>query len=237
VESRIGRWAGLKTNLPLQDIETCFQYTLYHSKIKMEFCDFYFGDKIAPGGYIWMFPKGKNYANVGIGIAGDRAKDKSAKECLDEFVEKTFPGASYLSSVAGSVPSSKVAKKLAGDGVMLAGDAAHQSDPVTGGGILTAMWGGKLSAETAVKAAETGNFSASALSAYTKAWNKKIGEQHNRQYRLKKGIRKLSDDMLNRTAEIIGSLPFEERTLRKIFKTALINEPGLVLDIVKAFLY
>ncbi len=36
--------------------------------VKDAYCDFYLGKEIAPGGYIWVFPKGKNVANVGIGI-------------------------------------------------------------------------------------------------------------------------------------------------------------------------
>lgn len=237
IESRVGRWAGLKTSLPLHDVESCFQYVLHHPKIDVEYCDFYFGDKIAPGGYVWLFPKGEHYANVGLGIAGDRAKEHSAREYLDDFISHHFPGASYLGSVAGAVPSSRVVKKLTADGVMLAGDAAHQADPISGGGILTAMWGGKLAAQTAVKAHGKGDFSAGTLSEYTKAWNERIGKQHDRHYRLKKGIRRLSDDVLNRTAKIVLDLPFEQRTLRKVFQTALVNEPGLMVDIVKAFLY
>ncbi len=236
VESRVGRWAGIDTSLPLHDVESCFQYLLYHPDINVDYCDFYFGDTAAPGGYIWVFPKGKNYANVGIGISGHRAKECSAKDYLDDFVATHFSGASYLSSVAGAVPSSRVLKKLTADNVMVAGDAAHMADPITGGGILTAMWGGRLAGQTAVKALDRGGFSAKALSGYTKAWRERIGKQHDRHYRLKKGIRRLSDDILNRTAEIILDLPFEQRTLRKVFQTALVNQPELMVDIVRVFL-
>ena len=236
VESRVGRWAGLDTDLSLMDIESCFQYTLHHSSIDPEYCDFYFGNEIAPGGYVWIFPKGDHCANVGLGIAGSRAKERSAKEFLDSFISTHFPDASFLSSSAGSVPASKVSKKIVAEGIMLAGDAAHQSDPLTGGGIISAMWGGRYAAETAAKALKKGIFSPKQLNEYTKAWNERNSEEHNRHYRLKKAVHKLSDDILNRTAHIMLVLPFEQRTLRKIFQTALVNEPGLVVDIVKAFL-
>jgi digeranylgeranylglycerophospholipid reductase len=236
VESRVGRWAGLDTDLPLVDIETCFQYTLHHTSIDPEFCDFYFGNNIAPGGYIWVFPKGERWANVGIGISGDNAKHRSAKEFLDIFVEKHFPGASFLSSVAGSVPSGKVPKNIVAEGVMLVGDAAHQSDPLTGSGIISAMWGGRFAGETAAKALEKGDFSVKILEGYVTAWNKRMGEQHAWNYRLKVGVRKLNDDALNHTAQVLSEIPLEERTLGKIFQTALVNELGVMIDIVKAFL-
>ena len=236
VESRIGRWAGLDTDLSLVDIETCFQYTLQHPSIDIEFSDFYFGSEIAPGGYLWIFPKGPQYANVGIGISGAKANNRSPKDLLDHFIAEHFSGASYLSSVAGSVPVGKVLKRIAADGVMLAGDAAHQSDPLTGGGIISAMWGGRLAAQTAANALEKGDFSEKSLNEYAKAWYKVIGEEQNLHYRLKKGVQKINDDVLNRTAHILMELPFEQRTLRKIFQIALVKELGLVVDIVKAFL-
>ena len=60
VESRVGRWAGLKTSLNLKDIETCAQMTVTNLNIERQYCDFYFTDKGAPGGYLWVFPKNEN---------------------------------------------------------------------------------------------------------------------------------------------------------------------------------
>lgn len=237
VESRVGRWAGLDTSLPLADIETCYQVTLYHKSIDVNHCDFYFGNEVAPGGYIWVFPKGEHYANVGLGIAGDRAENRSAQSYLEGFIQREFPGASYLSSSAGSVPSRYTLKKMVTDGVLLAGDAAHQANPLTGGGILAGMWGGRLAAETAVEAVAHNDTSAAFLARYHKKWFKKVGDEHNRHYRLKKAVHRLSDDVFNRTAKVISGLEFEERTLQKIFQTALAHEPGLIIDIIKSFLY
>ena len=33
----------------------------------VRYCDFYLGS-VAPGGYVWIFPKGEGLANVGIGV-------------------------------------------------------------------------------------------------------------------------------------------------------------------------
>jgi len=77
VESRVGRWAGIRTQLKLKDIETCVQYTLANIDINPHDCDFYFSRSIAPGGYLWIFPKGEGIANVGLGISGEFAKTGS----------------------------------------------------------------------------------------------------------------------------------------------------------------
>ena len=37
----------------------------------------YVGKKHAPGGYLWVFPKGEGFANIGIGISGKYSKEKS----------------------------------------------------------------------------------------------------------------------------------------------------------------
>ena len=68
VESKIGQWGGIDTTLKPKDLETCAQYTLTGLDCKDAYCDFYLGKEIAPGAYIWVFPKGKDVANVGIGM-------------------------------------------------------------------------------------------------------------------------------------------------------------------------
>jgi len=236
VESRVARWAGINSSITPIDIETCFQYTLHHPDVEEEYCDFYFGQLIAPKGYIWVFPKGGKLANVGIGVAASVNKDKSAKQRIEEFIEKKFPGASILSSVAGSVPSARVLKRLAADNVMIAGDAAHQSNPLTGGGIMSAMWGGMFAGETAVSALNRGDFSERGLSNYAKLYMKRVGDDYNYHYKLKRAVHKLTDKTLNKTASVINKLPFEERTLRRIFLTVLKNDPVLIAVVMKALL-
>ena len=70
VESRVGRWAGIDTAVKLSDIEPCVQYTVAGLKIRHDMLEMYFGNEISPGGYLWIFPKSEETANIGIGIAG-----------------------------------------------------------------------------------------------------------------------------------------------------------------------
>jgi len=107
VESRVGRWAGIKTNVRLEDIDTCVQYTMANVDIKENRCEFYFGNEKCPGGYIWIFPKSNSTANIGLGIAGHLTDKKSPKEYLDEFVQERFPNASISYTVYGGGRCSK----------------------------------------------------------------------------------------------------------------------------------
>jgi digeranylgeranylglycerophospholipid reductase len=86
VESRIGKWAGIQTTLKPYDLETCVQYTLTNIDWPSPYCDFFLGQKIAPGGYVWIFPKGKDVANVGIGILSSQSESGMALRLLDAFI-------------------------------------------------------------------------------------------------------------------------------------------------------
>ena len=78
VESRVGRWAGIKTYIDFRDMECCTQITASNISVDPNTLYFYFGENYAPGGYFWVFPKGKNIANIGLGISGMVGKKRSA---------------------------------------------------------------------------------------------------------------------------------------------------------------
>ena len=235
VESRIGRWGGIRTHTKLHDMESCAQVTAANINIEMDHCHFYFGRDTAPGGYAWVFPKGDGLANVGLGISGDYAAKKSAVEYLYDFLSQRFPDAAMLTMIAGGVPCTATLKKIVLDGLMLVGDAAHQANPVSGGGIVSGMLGGKIAGEVASEAIGIGDFSQKNLSRYSKLWNKAEGYNHKRMYRVKEGIFKLSDSDLEHTADILLKLPEEKRTIIGIFKAGLAKHPKLILDVMKVF--
>ena len=233
VESRIGRWAGIDTTILMKDMETCAQVTLGNLPIEMDTCIFYFSYKKFPGGYAWVFPKGRGMANVGLGIAGNAVKGKSAQSRLDDFINEYFPGAPVLSKTVGGVPCANRLSCISGDGLLLAGDAAWLSNPISGGGITTAMASGKLAGSIAARAVKSKNCSASFLMVYEKEWDQLGGKTHRRNFKIKEAVRKLTDEHLNATAHAIRKLDPERQTLLKIFQTALINQPALLIDIIK----
>ena len=92
VESRIARFLGWNTALPLSDIETCAFCRVTSPLIDQETCVFYVGSTVAPGGYAWIFPRGKGEANVGLGIIGTRSGPGMAQERLMRFLDKELKG-------------------------------------------------------------------------------------------------------------------------------------------------
>src|SRR2546427_4796258 len=61
-----------------------FQYDMIKCQLEDEATlEIFIGHKKAPAGYIWIFPKGKGTANVGIGLKGS-----GAKSLLDKFIQE-----------------------------------------------------------------------------------------------------------------------------------------------------
>lgn len=233
VESRVGKWAGIDTTCHIRDMESCAQMTLAGIKIDHDCLDFYFGDEIAPGGYLWVFPKGKDSANVGIGISVEEAKKKSSIRYLQEFIARKYPSAAMLTHIAGGVPCAKTCDTLVKNNVMLVGDAAHQVNPTSGGGIISGMIGGMIAGQVAAEALKMKNLSH--LSEYEKQWHKRLGWRHEIYYKIKEAISNFSDETLNHIAESALKLPDNKRTLGSIFRAALWNQPSILLDVAKVF--
>ncbi|HCA81177.1 MAG TPA: hypothetical protein DEP53_15710 [Bacteroidetes bacterium] len=234
VESRVGKWAGIDTTCHIHDMESCAQVTLSGIEVDDGILDFYFGDQVAPGGYLWVFPKGKESANVGIGISVECAKEKSAVRWLDEFVQRKFPGAAMLTRIAGGVPCAKTCDEIVKGNVMIVGDAAHQVNPTSGGGIISGMIGGMIAGQVAAEALQQND--QHFLQEYEKRWQSRLGWRHEVFYRIKEAISDLSDDSLNKLCDSAARLPEEKRTVGGIFRTALWNQPSILLDVAKVFI-
>ena len=235
VESRVGRWAGLKTQLKMKDMESCAQKTITGISIDDTRFDFYLSKKWAPGGYLWIFPKGKQTANVGLGVSGRYSKDKSAMRFLDEFLKEKFPNCSVICTTVGGVSSDKTLKKFITDGLMLAGDSAHMVNPMTGGGIVPAMRAGSLAGQTAAEAIHNGDVSVDFLGRYPEAWHRLGGKNHERFYRIKEVVNKLSDRDLEKIATAVEKIPKEQRTITRVFQKSIFQKPSLAYDVLKVF--
>ncbi|HCL00324.1 MAG TPA: hypothetical protein DHW42_09515, partial [Candidatus Marinimicrobia bacterium] len=106
---------------------------------------------------------------------------------------------------------------------------------LTGGGISSAMAAGKMAGLKAVKAIKSSNFSKNALKGYQTEWNKTIGKDYKRFYRLKEWTLTLTDKDYEDIAEAFQGLAPDEVTMTKIFKMAVRKKPSLLIDVMKVF--
>ena len=234
VESRVGRWAGLKTHVDIRDMECCAQVTAANVSVDPNTCYFYFGQDVAPEGYLWVFPKGNSSAHIGLGVSGLTGKSRSAISYLNSFMEKNYPDAPVLTSVAGGVPCSITLGRISAPGIMLTGDAARQVNPLSGGGIISGMIGGSIAGRLAAESVLSNR--PDHIMTYDKAWNDRLGKRHEIFNRIKNGIYNFSDEKFNSIAHSFTKVPADKRTLGSLFRTALLNQPSLLLDVAKVFL-
>jgi digeranylgeranylglycerophospholipid reductase len=232
VESKIGQWAGIETRLDPKDLETCCQYTLTNIDCKDAFCDFYLGKKIAPGGYIWVFPKGKDIANVGIGVLGNLSEAGMPKKLLDDFISKNpnLKNGSPLRFLAGAVPVANPIETVR-DNLLLVGDSARQVDPITGGGITHCLEGGKLAGETIGKAIEKQQFDKETLSPYETGWKEAFGKKLKRNYMVKEIFLDFDDKTLNMLADSLKDIKFDEISTFGLVKALVLKHPTLLMKL------
>ena len=106
-----------------------------------------------PGGYGWLFPR-RDRANVGVGVDAqhrDRLKPLLSALLLRLQAEHRIENR-IMSETGGAIPVGGMLKphgRLDGRLVLLAGDAAGLTNPVTGAGIHAGLVSGRLAGECA----------------------------------------------------------------------------------------
>lgn len=235
-ESRLGRLAGIDTALELNDLESSAQYLLTNIDYDSDYCHFFFSNDLAPGGYVWVFPKDENTANVGIGVQPNKSAAKNAKEYLDEWISKKFPKGKELAFITGSVPTARTLDQISADNFLLVGDAARQVNPVTGGGLSSILFAGNTAGDIAAEAVSKNDFSNKFLKKYQQIWYKEKGKSQKVFYKFKEVFFGFSDPELNQIVDIISDIPQEELTLFQLFKVAVRHHPKLIKDLIKIYL-
>ena len=203
-----GHWSITRRSAGLtryfRDYVTCAQYRLGGLDLEdPSVNEFWMGEKYAPGGYAWVFPKSKEEANVGLGV---RVKHtKPAIEYLKDFISQDarFKNAKILYKSGGICPVSGTLERIVMDGLMLVGDAAGQLIPMTGAGIHSAIEAGKMAGRVAAEAVKENDVSAKRLNAYRVEFDKYWGKRINDSGRVLNMLDKFSDEDLNTLSEVI----------------------------------
>ncbi|MDW7731894.1 MAG: NAD(P)/FAD-dependent oxidoreductase [Methanolobus sp.] len=172
-----------KANNMLRDADpmgtgTAFEYELSGVDVDREAVEMYFGRDYVPGGYAWIISQGEDTANIGVGIREAMfGHQMCARDYLDRFMYEhpiaagKLEGASIVSVVAGLVPVGGAPKVTATKDTVIAGDAAGHIIATNGGGISTAMVGGKIAGETSADHLE----GKCELTGYEKRWREQMG--------------------------------------------------------------
>jgi digeranylgeranylglycerophospholipid reductase len=196
-----------------------------------DFIHIYLGNQISPRGYCWVFPKGENRANVGLGIVPG---EKTPKFYLKQFIEMhpEIKKGSIIEVNAGCVPVGGMVENMVANGFMVCGEAANHVNPIHGGGIKEAVISGIMAADTITECMKTNDFSEKALSQFNTSWWEMRGNMLRNVEKLREVTEKLSDDDLNDLQEALKPedvIDFARGAKLSTLAKVLMRKPSLMM--------
>ena len=198
------------------------------------------GSQVAPSGYAWAFPRGKNRVRLGVGVIRPDV-DVDAREYLDDFTQRlpqlapAFKGASPVEYHTGLFPSEGVVEKFVGEGLIATGDSAGHGSTLVGEGIRFAIYSGQMAGAVAAESVKAGDASAEFLGRYDRQWRERFGREMDISYIVNQRIARWSDEQWDEGIGLLSRLsPAQAAELLRgeysvgLFLSVLRRNPGLL---------
>ena len=167
---------------PPQVLAYAKQFTVKLRK-RSPWAHIYFSPAI-PGGYAWLFPK-NGLANVGVSI--DLSLGGNVARALAEFqqylIKEGVISEEVMRTTGGAIPIGGPRLKMQQKNLMLVGDAAGHTHPISGEGIFPAIVAGKIAGSLAVDSIETSDLNV--LTQYSTQYLARFGEFIERGFKRK----------------------------------------------------
>lgn len=222
----------LRTNLPINshiqkkinrdDLEATGRY-IYNFENEVEdntffdpdYCLIHLDQNIAPGGYAWVFPKGKSKVNIGLGVQQKAMEEhnrkqghrKDLKTKIDDYVRtnpviKNPQIADGESDDGNSWGTWQVSVRrqndcLVANGYMLVGDSAWMPKPLDAGGIGPAIIAATIAGKDAVQSIQANDYSEKSLWQYNLDFVDAYGYKTAGLEVFRRLLQKLSNDQIN----------------------------------------
>jgi digeranylgeranylglycerophospholipid reductase len=196
-KSKVSRAIGLE---PTHDVVRGIQVDLNHSMDDQRKVHMFLGRTVAPGFFGWLIPCG-DFTRVGLGVSRRHGAPSQYLHSLLRTLE--LDGAERKRMYSGAIPIGAMSRTYS-DNVLIVGDAAGHTKPLSGGGIYTGMRAAGCAARTALEAHAHGNFSAPFLSRYQECWKSEIGKELDRGLRVRKVFVRLNDKKLDEVGRLMN---------------------------------
>ena len=172
--SKVGRWVGAVNRNLLPGVQATLRLAA-----PLDCTEVYFDPGLFAG-YGWCFPKAE-LANVGLGVRRDAAHPDALRGLLRGFVERLRRAGKVVGEpvahAAGWIPAEPVRRAVYGN-VILAGDAAGHTHPITGAGVFAAVSTGEMAGRWAARAAAAGD--PAVLAGYEEEWRDLLADTLDR---------------------------------------------------------
>ena len=228
-----GSASRLRSSLPIksfiqkeidkdQDIESTGRYIITFELAKddktyfdPDYALIHLDRNIAPGGYAWVFPKGENKANIGLGVAQrilvQRNRLLGRNDTLSSLIEdyvRNNPAIKNWKLAAGpedegnskgnwQVPIRRQNDCLVANGYLILGDAAWMPRPIDAGGIGPAIYSSCIAGSVIAEALEKGDVSERGLWRFNTEYVSTYGNRMASSEVLRRFLQRLSNDELN----------------------------------------
>ena len=191
---------GVDANVSREDVVICYREIreVKEQIAEPDFCEIYLNQKLAPGGYFWIFPESGTKVNVGLGVAMSKGFPNPKNRLYDNVLSMPlFKGSSTISGGGGHVPTRRPINCMVGNGILIVGDAACQVNPIHGGGMGPSMMAGTIAGEIIIKALETGNVDRENMWSYNVRYMQSYGAKQAGLDIFRMLLQRLSDEDLN----------------------------------------
>ncbi len=127
--------------IPALNYEVTLEKSLPQDELHM-----YFGEKLAPKGYGWIFPNSQRTANIGLLMKTKGSVRDRFKCFLEDIVKPQYGNYTLEKNKSGVLPINGFMKTATKDRAFLTGDSGSFTDPIFEGGINMALLTGRLAA-------------------------------------------------------------------------------------------
>jgi len=205
----------------LDDIHIGVQKTLIYPEHPRNLISIFLGRRLAPDGYCWIFPEGRDKVRAGLGIP--LSKRMNPKRLLDMFIKKYIGDAEEAGFTAGLIPTYRPPETAVSDKTLFVGNAALQTDPLHGGGICNAIIAGRCAGKAIAEGSP---------SKYDVYWKRELYGENKRRYRLKRILYRLNDKELNMLINVMSGYKPQSlsvsKELMRVIHYLTINAPKIL---------
>jgi geranylgeranyl reductase family protein len=183
------------------------------SGIDKQYVELYQTKEYAPGFFAWIIPINEETAKVGLGSTSIPASKQ-----LDYFIKKHPIAKEKLSrheinkKTSGVIPIGSYVSRTYNENVLSVGDAASQTKPTTGGGVILGGIAAQIAGDVAANAIKNNDFSRKYLSRYAKLWKNEM----KRNLSIMKQVRLYLNSLNNKEIEKLFKIMSEPK-LQPIF--------------------
>lgn len=200
LRNQIQNTTKIERKIDRRDIESTGRHIMYFEKgeqdlseFNPDYCIIHLDQDIAPGGYGWVFPKGENKVNIGLGVEKtilDKrnkrlGKNDNVSSLIEEYLHRnkaiknprlsTDPNDKNNATGNFQVSVRRQNDCLVANGYMLVGDSAWMPKPLDAGGIGPALVAGTLIGKVVAEAIESGDVTEKGLWNYNKEFINEYG--------------------------------------------------------------